>query len=145
MVNCSANVDRLITTSWDNCWVCERTSLLHLISSDVLPVVGQNSRRNLSNISKVIKLIWMYHPASKHYIMGYLHKLCGYVNDTDTHIVSALQDLVESVRPLMLLCRLCILQNIQLKDISYLDLHARLKRYLQLGDISHDHVVQKIL
>ena len=145
IVNCSANIDRLMNTAKDVCRSCPNT-FTHLISSDVLPVVGENSRRNLSKISQVVKFIWMYHRASKLSIKDYLQKLYDDVNDDDQRdIVSDLQDLMESVRPLMLLCRLRILQNIEWKDIRLLNLPKLLKHYLQLGDISHDHVVRKIL
>ena len=43
------------------------------------------------------------------------------------------------------MCRLCILQLIQWKDIKRLPAPGRLIRYLELGNISSDHVVHNVL
>ena len=100
----------------------------------------------LSNICSIVKLIWLYFPEDKICAMDYLHKLHDKASSSDDRrAVSDLQDLMRTVRSLKPLCRLCILQHIQWKDIKCLPAPVRLVRYLELGDISYDHVVHKLL
>ena len=62
---------------------------------------------DITKISKVIQIMWMYDPATKDYIMDYLHKLYNHVTDA-------------CVRPLQLIARVCILQYCAWKDIHKL-------------------------
>ena len=77
----------------------------------------------VENISKLVNITWMYFPLSKSIIMGKLHTLEEVLSDTaGQKKIQELQELVRSVRPLQLLTRLCILQNIQWKHIQQLSI-----------------------
>ena len=129
--------------SGNGCDICYKYDMLlmHVLSK-------KNYRRPLTlfDISCITKLIWMYFPADKIPITDYLHTLQDDTSDTDeSKVVSDLQDMIQTVQPLTLLCRLCILQNVQWKDIKHLPAPVGLIRYLELGDISDDHIIHEVL
>ena len=103
--------------------------------------------KKMRNIGRVVMLIWRYHPSSKGPLMDYLHQLGDdMTNDHDKgDDVIELKQLVKSVRPLILMCRLCILQHVQWRDVVHLPLPRQMKHYIQLGDIASDHVIHKVL
>ena len=103
--------------------------------------------KKMRNISSVVMLIWRYHPSSKGPLMEYLHQLGD--DMTNAYDISddvrELKQLVKSVRPLILMCRLCILQHVQWRDVEHLPLPRQIKHYIQLGDIGSEHVIHKVL
>ena len=139
MVNCKANLDHMVRIEGDGCHRCKDVSLLNLLSDGSPPLT-------MSNVITVIKLIWMYQSDAKIITMDYLHKIQDDISDTnDRRVENDLEDLMQAVRPLKLLCRICVLQHIQWKDIKHLPMPARLIQYLKIGDISNRHVVYKVL
>ena len=141
MVHCRANLDHLVTIEGDGCYLCKNASLLYLLSRR-----NDNPPLTMSNISCVIKLIWMYQSDAKIIMKDYIHQLHDDKSDIgDRRVVNDLEDLMQAVRPLKLLCRICVLHHIQWKDIKHLAMPARLIQYLEIGDISNDHVVYKVL
>ena len=100
---------------------------------------------NTENISKLVNITWMYFPPSKPIIMEKLHTLEEILSDSaGQRVIQELQELVRSVRPLQLLTRLCILQNIQWKHIQQLPLPGSLRRYIEIGDISSNHAIHEL-
>ena len=88
----------------------------------------------------------MYQSDAKIIMKDYLHQLHDDKSDIgDRRVVNDLEDLMQAVRPLKLLCRICVLQHIKWKDIKHLAMPARLKQNLEIGDISNEHVVYKVL
>ena len=125
------------------CNMCYNTkkSLMDVLSK-------KNYRRPLTlfHISGITKLIWMYFPADKITATDYLHTLQDDISAPDEiKVVSDLQDIIQAVRPLMLLCRLRILQHVQWKDLKHLPAPVGLIRYLELGDISADHIIHEVI
>ena len=140
MVHCAANLDSVHVSE-------DRISLMNLIQYDhtsdqnIAPV----AEVDMPIVSMVTKFIWMYDPARKDIIMDYLHNLYGDAGETDRKTVSDLQDMMQSVRPLTLLCRLRILQYVKWKDLRLLHVPVIIRHYLELGDISNGHVVYRVL
>ena len=100
------------------------------------------------NISKLVNITWMYFPPSKPIIIEKLHTLEEVLSNTADQrvpLIQELQELVQSVRPLQLLTRLCILQNIQWSHIQQLPLPGSLKQYIEIGDISSNHVIHTVI
>ena len=129
--------------SRNGCDFCYNTneSLMHVLSKK-----NYRCPLTLFDISGITKLIWMYFPADKIPITEYLHKLYDDISATDEiKVVRNLQDMIQTVRPLMLLCRLCILQHVQWKDIKHLPAPVGLIRYIELGDISTDHIIHEVV
>ena len=65
--------------------------------------------------------------------------------DVVRHAVAELQALLRTVRPLQLLCRLCIMEHVQMKDAQFLPLPPKLQLYIQIGDISSTHPIHSVL
>ena len=101
---------------------------------------------DLRFVPNITKLIWMYSPTSKKCAKDYFQWVLTDRNDLDArNTVHGLQDLILTVRPLTLLCRLCILKYVVWTDVPQLPLPGNLKQYIQIGDISPDHVIHKVL
>ena len=133
---CMPHTGRVECCKGDGC-ECVRISLMNLLLT-----VNYTRPFTFSNICSIIKLIWLYFPEDKIPAMDYLHKLHNRISSRDERRdVTDLQDLMQTVRPLKLLSRLCILQHIEWKDIKHLPAPLRLIRYLELGDISFNHVI----
>ena len=153
--HCQADLTRVLDTT--------KTSppLSHLLF-DHKKGARKGGMRNLSNITRIINVIWRYHPQSKGMVESFLGDFQldgeqnssnteqsdnddGLANDTVVNVINGLEELMQSVRPLMLLCRICVLQRVLLKDVEQLPLPRQLKQYIHIGDISPDHVVHKVL
>ena len=129
--------------SKNGCNMCYNTnkSLMHVLSKK-----NYRCPLTLFDISCITKLIWMYFPADKITATDYLHKLQDDISAPyEIKVVSELQDIIQAVRPLMLLCRLRILQHVQWKDLKHLPAPVGLIRYLELGDISADHIIHEVI
>ena len=100
----------------------------------------------LPHFSTIVKLIWMYHPISNGLVDDVLTKTHARTQkDVVRHTVAELQALLHTVRPLQLLCRLCIMEHVQMKDAQFLPLPPKLQLYIQVGDISSTHPIHSIL
>ena len=100
---------------------------------------------DIENITKMVNITWMYFPPSRPLIIKKLHALEKASTDTTSQrVIQELQEQVQTVRPLQLLTRLCILQNIQWKHIQQLPLPGLLKRYIEIGDVSSNHVIHQL-
>ena len=140
MVRCAANLDS-VRDSEDGISLIKFIQYAPIADQNLAPVVEVD----MSVVSMVAKFIWMYDPARKDIVMDYLHKCYGDASETDRKAVSDLQDIMQSVRPLTLLCRLRILQYVKWKDLQLLHVPVIIKHCLEFGDISNDHVVYRIL
>ena len=139
---CRPNLTHMVTSPENVCRECLEFSLLDIINC----MLSGRRSFTISNISCIFTLIWMYHSADKLLIMDYLEKLFDGMSDSgDRIVVGNLQDMMLTVRPLKLLCRICVLQHVQWKDIKQLPMPTRLKLYLEIGDISANHVVYQVL
>ena len=95
------------------------------------------------NISKVVNILWMYVPSSKSFALDTLEKLMHKFGEQK--VMQELQELMLCVRPLKLLTRLCILQNMDWMHIQRLPLPASLIRYIEIGNISSNHVIHRLI
>ena len=140
IAHCTPHIKNVQCCKKDEC------GCFHISLMNMLLTLYYTRPFTMSNICNITKLIWLYFPEDKIRAMDYLHMLHDGISSTDdSRVVSDLQDLMQTVRPLKLLCRLCILQLIHWKDIKRLPAPMRLIRYLELGDISSDHVVHSVL
>ena len=153
MTHCKTNIKAMMLDDYEDtddwCETFNRLLYCYTPTVNISQPVNQQSKgiNNLHKISRIIKIMWMDDPSSKAFIMDYLHNHLIYnVNDPDEkNEVHGLQDLVLSVRPLMLLCRLCILEHVHWTDVLGIPLPKRLRQYVQIRDISSDHVIHKLL
>ena len=113
---------------------------------DLVTIMRYEGPIDMENISKLVNISWMYFPLSKPIILKKLHTLKKASSDTTSQReIQELQELVQSVRPLQLLTRLCILQNIQWKHIQQLPLPGLLKQYIEIGNVSRNHVIHELI
>ena len=106
---------------------------------DLLPVQkphAQNGcRLHLSIVEKIVSIVWMYHPPSKPLVDTFVQDLLHEVNDGNTRsTLIQLEEMVRSIRPLQLLCKLRILQLVPWKDVQQLPLPQSLQQYVCIGN-----------
>ncbi len=136
LVHCGADLSQVLDTSTD-----DEPRFLQLLARQQSAM----DQLRLLKISMLVTIIWMYHPQSNSLVARFLSNLWQDSHDSNvTSTVSDLQVLVQSVRPLKLLSRLCILQHVQWKDVKQLPVPPLLQHYIRIGDISPNHVVHQI-
>ena len=147
VIHCGASITDMMVNADCACYEQRTHSITALLAYDKAPIDAASQGINLYNINQAITLVWMYKPSCKRYIMEYLQKLCNDLTnfDDDQDIVNNLQELLQQVRPLTLLCRLEVLNYIQWKDIQKLNIHRHLQKYLQFGDISASHIIHNLI
>ncbi len=80
------------------------------------------------------------------YFQQYLLKKPPLTQDEEEiRTADVLQDLIQTVRPLQLISRVCIRQHVQWHDVNQLPVPKPLKDYISFGDISPDHVIHKVI
>ena len=98
IAHCTPHITNVECLKGDACG-CFPISLMNMLLT-----VNYTRPFTMSNICSIIKLIWLYFPDDKIRAMDYLHKLQDETSSTDdSRVVSDLQDLMQTVRPLKVL------------------------------------------
>ena len=106
--------------------------------------------QRLGPMMRLGSLLWMYSPNYKTCALDNLKSVLNHESFHEAYgiipkVVTQLKELLQAVRPLMLLCRLSILQHMKWRRIGRLPLSKPLQNYLRVSDISSTHVVHELL
>lgn len=114
---------------------CERIIMSSLTNSS-------SSCMSSGQFARLVKMIWLYYPSPRDVIPdAAIHQHC----QTETHVAKELQDMLCSVRPLKLACRLNILRSMQWKDTKKLPLPRQLIQYIRFGDVLSNSVIEALI
>ena len=142
VTHCGGDLDPVLRKTTDG-----DPPLLELLY-DCRKSVKQGSPIALSRITRIVRLVSLYHLSSRGVVVHFLGDVIHEVDDGDVSgdydsnirsTLIALEESLTNVLSLTLLCRLCILHHVQCRDIHQLPLPNQLLKFVRVGGISPNY------